>query len=85
MAHSAQIGRLLATNTPLLHHGEGLALSALSLSAVFFLITRRGFAGARRTGPANYAGGGYLGLLFLRWILLVAGMVGVALIIAAVV
>jgi hypothetical protein len=85
MAHFSLTARVLATNTALLHHGEGLALSALTLSAAFFLITRRGFAGARRTGPANYAGGGYLGLLVLRWILLAAGLVGVGLIIAAVV
>jgi len=74
---------VLATNEPLLRHGEGLAIFTLVLSGLCFLITRKGLAGARRTGPANYSGGMYIGLLVLRWVLLAAGLVGVGLIIVA--
>lgn len=74
----------LATNSSLLHHGIGLAVFTLALSGLCFLVTRKGLAGARRTGPANYSGGMYVGLLVLRWVLLAAGAVGVALALIAI-
>jgi hypothetical protein len=69
---------VLATNESLLHAGRGFAV-LLPLAALMFLITRRGLAGARRTGPANYAGGMYVILLALRWLFLAGGVVGLAL------
>jgi hypothetical protein len=79
MPHLSAVVHLLATNHALWNDGTGLAVPLLPLSAFAFLITRRGISAARRTGPANYAGGMYLGLLVFRGLRLAGGAVGLVL------
>jgi hypothetical protein len=72
---------IVATNEPLLHHGEGAALVGLLFAAIAFAITRKGISGARRAN--NIIAGRYLALFILRWLFLAVGITGVVLILMA--
>jgi hypothetical protein len=76
---------VFASNSSLLQHGLGLLVPSFVLGGFSFVATRKGFAAARQTGPANYAGGMYLFMLVFRWVYLVVGLIGLGLVIAAVI
>jgi hypothetical protein len=76
---------LLAINESLFRHGVGAAVAGFVIAGLFFFITRRGVAGARRGGASDFVAGRYLGLIVLRWVFLVGGVIGLGLMLAAVV
>ncbi len=76
---------LIAVNDALLRHGIGAAVAGFAIAGLFFLITRRGVAGARHGGSSDIVAGRYLGLIVLRWVFLVGGIIGVGVMIVALV
>ncbi|MHB8289580.1 MAG: hypothetical protein ACYDEY_10160 [Acidimicrobiales bacterium] len=64
--------------------GRGLAVW-LVIAAVAFLVTRRGRAGLRNTPQWKLFGARYVVMLYMRWIFLAMGCVGLLLLIVGVV
>ena len=72
--------RAIAEVSGLIKTGRGLAVF-LIIAAFAFLVTRHGRKGIKNTGPLNYAGSNYIIMLYLRWVFLAIGCLGVLLLI----
>ncbi|MCL5948084.1 MAG: hypothetical protein M1420_02840 [Actinobacteria bacterium] len=74
-------GHVIAEVSGLVKIGRSLTVVFLFSAGIAFLVTRRGWSGVKKTGPANYAGGMYIVYLYLRWVFLFVGLIGVLLLI----